>query len=111
MKQFVLALDLKNDPQLIAQYEAHHQAVWPEILESIKASGIIECNIYRIENRLTMTLLTTDEFDFQQKAIADAQNPIVQEWENLMWTYQQALPTAKPGQKWVLMKRIFSIQS
>ena len=63
MKQFVLALDLKNDPYLIAQYEAHHQAVWPEILDSIKASGIIECNIYRIENRLTMTLLTTDEFD------------------------------------------------
>lgn len=109
MKQFVLALDLKNDPRLIAEYEAHHQAVWPEILESIKTSGIIECNIYRIENRLTMTLLTTDEFDFLQKAIADAQNPIVQEWENLMWTYQQALPTALPNQKWMPMKQIFSL--
>jgi L-rhamnose mutarotase len=58
-----------------------------------------------------MILETTETFSFEEKAIADAQNPIVQEWENLMWTYQQALPTAKPGQKWVLMKRIFSIQS
>ena len=109
MKQFVLALDLKNDPRLIAEYEAHHQAVWPAILDSLKASGIIDCKIFRIENRLTMTLLTTDEFDFQQKAIADAQNPIVQDWENLMWKYQQALPTALPNQKWMTMKQIFSL--
>ena len=109
MKQFVLALDLKNDPHLIAQYEAHHQAVWPEILESIKASGILACNIYRIENRLTMILETTETFSFEQKAIDDAQNPIVQEWETLMWTYQQAIPSAKPGQKWVAMKQIFSL--
>ena len=47
MKQFALALDLKNDPHLIAEYEAHHQAVWPEILASIKASGILDCSIYR----------------------------------------------------------------
>ncbi|MEY4710516.1 MAG: hypothetical protein RIS28_1648 [Bacteroidota bacterium] len=98
MKQFVLALDLKNDPHLIAQYEAHHRAVWPEIF-----------NIYRIENRLTMILETTETFSFEQKAIADAQNPIVQEWETLMWTYQQAIPSAKPGQKWVAMKQIFSL--
>lgn len=109
MKQFVLALDLKNDPHLIAQYEAHHRAVWPEILESIKASGVLACNIYRIENRLTMILETTETFSFEQKAIDDAQNPIVQEWETLMWTYQQAIPSAKPGQKWVAMKQIFSL--
>ena len=109
MKQFALALDLKNDPHLIAEYEAHHQAVWPEILESIKASGILECSIYRVENRLTMVLSTTDNFDFNQKAIADKVNPKVQEWETLMWKYQEALPTAKPGEKWILMKSIFQL--
>lgn len=109
MKQFALALDLKNDPHLIAEYEAHHRAVWPEIVESIKASGILECSIYRIENRLTMVLITKDEFDFNQKAIADKANPKVQEWESFMWKYQEALPTAKPGEKWALMKEIFSL--
>ena len=109
MKQFALALDLKNDPHLIAEYEAHHQAVWPEILESIKASGILECSIYRVENRLTMVLCTTDDFDFNQKAIADKVNLKVQEWETLMWKYQEALPTAKPGEKWILMKSIFQL--
>jgi L-rhamnose mutarotase len=56
-----------------------------------------------------MILETTETFSFEQKAIADAQNPIVQEWETLMWTYQQAIPSAKPGQKWVAMKQIFSL--
>jgi L-rhamnose mutarotase len=111
MKQFALALDLKNDPHLIAEYEAHHQAVWPEILESIKASGILECCIYRIDNRLTMILNTTDEFDFNQKAINDNNNPKVQEWETLMWKYQQAMPTAHPGEKWKLLKLIFQLSN
>ena len=109
MKQFVLALDLKNDPHLIAEYEAHHRAVWPEIIQSIRASGILDCSIYRIENRLTMILKTTDEFDFSQKAIDDLNNPKVQEWETLMWKYQQALPTARLGEKWILMKSIFQL--
>ncbi|MEY4192061.1 MAG: hypothetical protein RJA00_292 [Bacteroidota bacterium] len=109
MPQYALALDLKNDPHLIAQYEAHHQAVWPEVIESIKSSGIVRCDIYRIENRLTMILETTPDFDFETKTLTDAQNPKVQAWEKLMWEYQQAIPTAQPGQKWVLMKRIFSI--
>ena len=61
MKQFALALDLKNDPHLIAEYEAHHQAVWPEILESIKASGILECRIYRVIEAGVAHLLLGDE--------------------------------------------------
>jgi L-rhamnose mutarotase len=32
----------------------------------------------------------------------------VQEWEALMWKYQQALPKVKPGEKWMLMDRIFT---
>lgn len=110
MQQFVLALDLKNDPHLITQYEAHHKAVWPEIIQSIEKTGIIECNIYRIENRLTMILITTDEFTFEAKAISDNQNPKVQEWETLMWQYQQALPTAKPHEKWMICKHIFTLK-
>ncbi len=39
----------------------------------------------------------------------DAKNEIVMQWEKLMWGYQQALPTAKPGEKWVLMQKIFTL--
>lgn len=109
MQRYCLALDLRPDPVLIAEYENMHRAVWPEILDSIRAAGIHALEIYRIENRLFMILEAGDDFSFEKKASADAANPKVQEWETLMWRYQQALPTARPGEKWLLMERIFQL--
>lgn len=109
MKRYCLALDLINDQELISAYEHYHKAVWPEILASIKDSGIENMEIYRIENRLFMIMEVNDQFSFEAKAKADAGNAKVQEWEALMWKYQQALPFAKPGEKWLLMDKIFSL--
>jgi L-rhamnose mutarotase len=109
MKRFCLALDLKNDPELIAAYEAHHRDVWPEILQSITDSGILKMEIYRTGNRMFMIMETSDNFSFESKSGNDKENPKVQQWENLMWKYQQALPNAKPGEKWMLMDKIFSL--
>ncbi len=109
MQRFCLALDLKNDPALIAEYEAHHRAVWPEILDSIRAAGIENLEIYRIGNRLFMILEAVDDFSFEKKATLDTANAKVQEWETLMWKYQQALPTARSGEKWLPMERIFKL--
>jgi len=106
-KKYCLALDLKDEPALIIAYEEHHRKVWPEILQSIEDAGIRNLEIYRTGNRLFMIMETDDSFNFEQKAKADAENEKVQEWEKLMWKYQQALPGAQPGEKWVLMKKIF----
>jgi len=107
MKRLCFALDLKDDPTLILEYEAYHQQVWPEILESIRESGILRMEIYRIQNRLFMIIDAADDFSLSQKADMDAKNAKVQEWESLMWKYQQALPGAQPGEKWMPMTAIF----
>ena len=107
MKRFALTLDLKDDPQLIAEYEAHHQKVWPEIIESIARSGIIDMEIYRIGTRLVMTMNTIDDFSFEEKGKMDKADVKVQEWEALMWKYQQPLAKAMPGEKWMMMNKIF----
>lgn len=109
MKRFCLALDLKPDAALIAEYEMHHRNVWPEIIQSIQDSGILHLDIYRLENRLFMILEAEDDFSFEQKNALDAANPRVQTWEQLMWQYQQAIPGAQPGEKWRLMERIFTL--
>jgi L-rhamnose mutarotase len=106
-RRYCLALDLKDDPQLIEAYEAHHRTVWPEILESLAASGILSMEIYRLQNRLCMVMEVADGFTFERKAAADASNERVQAWEALMWRYQQAVPGGPPGAKWRLMERIF----
>ncbi len=109
MKRYCLTLDLKNDPALIEAYKEHHMAVWPEIITSIKDSGIINMEIYLHGNRLCMIMEAKDSFSFYGKSVQDGANPKVQEWETLMWKYQQALPTAKPGEKWLLMEKIFGL--
>ena len=109
MKRFALALDLKDDAHLIKEYEHWHQNVWPEIKKSITDAGITNMEIYRTANRLFMIMETTDSFDFSQKASMDASNSKVQEWETLMWKFQQPLAWAKPGEKWILMDKIFQL--
>jgi L-rhamnose mutarotase len=111
MSRLFYALDLHDDPVLIDEYDRWHQAdrVWPDILQSLRAAGIEEAEIFRTGNRLVLVLDVSAEFDAAAKATADATDPRVQAWETLMWNYQKALPWARPGEKWVLMRRIFSL--
>jgi L-rhamnose mutarotase len=110
MKRYCLALDLKDNPSSISEYERWHQDVWPEIKKSILDSGIYVMQIYRTGNRLFMIMETSNRFSFETKADMDASNARVQEWEDLMGSFQQALPWAKPGEKWVLMEKIFELR-
>ncbi|MBC7410332.1 MAG: L-rhamnose mutarotase [Arcicella sp.] len=107
MKRYCLTLDLKDDVKMIAEYEEYHKNISPEILKSIKDSGVESMQIYRIHTRMFMIMETIDDFSFEKKALMDTLNEKVQIWENLMWQYQQALPMAKEGEKWVLMKQIY----
>ena len=107
--RYCLALDLKDDENLIHEYEPYHQNVWPEIIASIKNAGVTDLEIYRISNHLFMIMETDESFSFERKNAMDNANPKVQEWEALMWKYQQALPVAMPGEKWVLMNKIFDL--
>ena len=110
MKRYSLTLDLKNDPEMIRQYEEHHRKVWPEIISSIKNAGIENMQIYRYETRLFMIMEVNDDFSFEKKQKADAENEKVQEWETLMWKYQQPLSGSAEGEKWKLMDKIFELK-
>ena len=111
MKRLVFALDLVDDREAIAEYEAWHQAgrVWPTVLESLRACGLENVEIFRTGNRLCLIMDAPETFCLEAKAAADAVNPEVQAWERLMWRFQRALPWAAPGQKWVPMPRMFSL--
>ena len=67
--------------------------------------------IYRVGNRLFMIMEVAHDFSFEAKANADNENKKVQEWETLMWNMQQALPFSKPGEKWVIMDKIFDLKN
>lgn len=109
--RYCYACDLKNDPELIATYKRYHKKgnVWPAIIASIKTAGIEQLDIYLTGNRLFMIMEVNEEFDPEKKATRDTANQEVQKWEALMWEFQQGLPWAKPGQKWVPLEHIFEL--
>jgi L-rhamnose mutarotase len=109
-KRYCLTLDLKDDPDLIAEYKRYHQKIWPEITVSIKDAGILDMEIYLLDARMFMVMEVNEQFSFAAKAKADRDNPKVREWEELMWKFQKALPGAKAGEKWLLMERIFKLE-
>jgi L-rhamnose mutarotase len=110
-RRYCLTLDLKKDAALIAEYKRFHQKIWPEITRSIRDAGIEDMEIYLLGTRMFMIMEVSGSFSFEKKAKLDQENPKVQEWEALMWKFQQALEGAAPGEKWLLMERIFTLES
>jgi L-rhamnose mutarotase len=109
-KRYCLTLDLKDDPELIAGYKRYHEKIWPEITKSIKDSGIEDMEIYLLGTRMFMVMEVSEKFSFEAKVKADRDNPKVREWEELMWKFQEPLANAKPGEKWLLMEKIFKLE-
>lgn len=108
MQRFSLTLELYPDAKLIAEYVERHRHVWPEVQESLRASGVINMEIYHLGTRLVMIMDTTDDFTFERKAELDRANPVVMQWEREMAKYQSADPAADASGKWQLMDNVFS---
>ena len=110
-KKICYACDLVNNPELIELYKRYHSrdSTWPEITKSIIDAGIIDMEIYLLGNRLFMIMEVDDSYTPERKQMMDAANPKVQEWEELMWRFQQALPGAKEGEKWLPMEQIYKL--
>jgi L-rhamnose mutarotase len=101
---------LKDDPKLIAEYRRHHEKIWPEITKSIRDAGIEDLEIYLLGTRMFMIMDVNEQFSFETKTKADHENLKVREWEELMWKFQKPLANAKPGEKWLLMEKIFKLE-
>lgn len=111
-KRYCQTLDLREDLELIAAYKKLHtkEGIWPETLEAIKASGILEMEIYLLDNRLFMIIEMPANLEWDEVMQKMANMPKQKEWETLTAKYQQV--TAKgenSADKWKLMERIFHL--
>lgn len=110
MKRFVLTTDLRDDPTALAAYREHHRAVWPEVVASLRRSGIEKMDIYLLGRRAVMIVETDGRDPRRCFAQHRASGPRVAEWEALMTGLQQALDGASPGEWWAMMERVFSLE-
>lgn len=105
------ALDLHDDAEAIARYEAWHQPGAPPeaVTRSIREADIRDLEIWRVHDRMFMIMEVGPSFSPQAKAAADMASEDVQAWETLMWSFQRPLPQAAHGEKWMAMDRIYAL--
>ena len=109
MKRYCQTLQLKNDPELIAQYIEAHRNAWSEVKAGIKEVGIVDMQIYIHGCTLFMIADTVDNFDWERDNARLATLPRQAEWEAFVSRFQQASPDASSAEKWQLMERIFKL--
>src|SRR5580700_5195625 len=109
-RRFCLTLDLKKDPELIAEYKRYHEKVWPEITQSLKDAGVVDMEIYLLDTRMFMIMEVNEGFSFGNKAQMDLANAKVREWEELMGRFQNPLPKDSPVERWQLMEKVFELE-
>ena len=109
VKRYCQTMDLKNDPELIAKYKEAHSRLksWPEILEGIRSVGILEMEIYILDNRLFMIVETPLDFDWESAMAKLATLPRQAEWEDYVAMFQACQPGSTSNEKWKMMDRMF----
>ena len=111
VKRFCQTLDLKDKPELIAEYRRRHNRdeAWSEIMDGIREVGILEMEIYLVDTRLFMIVETPVDFDWDSAMERLSKLPRQQEWEDYMSEFQQAPQGASSDEKWRMMERIFHL--
>ena len=109
VKRYCQTMDLKDNPELIAEYVKRHSEAeaWPEIRAGIREVGILEMEIYILGTRLFMIVETPLDFDWETAMARLATLPRRAEGEAYMSIFQQADATATSAEKWQLMDRMF----
>ena len=110
MKSYALTLNLVDDPDVIAEYERQHQAVWPGVLARIREVGITRMQIFRLGTQLIMYIDTTDEFDPARDFPRVNDDPESRRWNEWMATMQRKDPRGKPEEWWSLMPLAFDTE-
>ncbi len=110
MKEFAMTLNLRDDPQVIEQYQAYHRDVWPEVLACLRTIGLAKMNIYLLGRRLFMVIEVPDDFDPQRDfQKLDGMHPRYEEWQRLMDTFQEKVPEAQANEHWAQMQCVFQL--
>ena len=111
VKRFCQTLDLKDNPELIAEYRRRHSEgeAWSEIIDGIREVGILEMEIYLLGTRLFMIVETPVDVDWDEAMTRLSTLPRQQEWEDYMSEFQVAAQGASSNDKWQMMERIFHL--
>ena len=110
MKVFALTINLKDDEEIIERYKEYHRNPFPEVVEQISRSGILDMKIFLRDRRMFMYMTTTDNYDPSRKAKGEPEShPKCDEWNRLMNSFQEPAAEAGEGEWWASMEQVFDL--
>ena len=106
MKRYGAVLGLRNDQ--VEAYKRLHAAVWPTVLQRIKACNISNYTIFlREPENLLLSYFEYTGTDFETDMAAMAADPETQRWWALCDPMQVPLETRAPGEWWAPAGEVF----
>lgn len=111
VKRYCQTLDLRDNPELIAEYRRRHskEHIWKEVMDGIRQVGILEMEIYLLGTRLFMIVETPVDFEWESSMKKLSTLPRQEEWEDYMAEFQLVKAGMSSAEKWQLMERIFHL--
>ena len=109
--RYCLTLDLKPDEALMQEYKGlhTHEGAWKEIPIGIRDSGCRDMEIYLQNNRMFLIVEIAAGASLDSVWQAMENQPRQSEWAEFIWQFQQSVPGAQAGEKWVLMEKVFDL--
>lgn len=102
---------LKLNPDTLGQYKFWHDSknIWHEIPEGIRKAGILNMEIYVVNDLAFMIIETPSGFVWDEAFGRLATYERQAEWEEFIAKFQEAGEGKRSEEKWQLMERIFSL--
>lgn len=99
---------LKVKAEKLAEYRAHHQQVWPEMLAALRRHGWHNYSLFLREDGLLFGYFETPD-SFQAALDGMADEAVNARWQTLMAPYFEAPAGAKPDQSMVELAEVFHL--
>ena len=97
---------LRIKPQYLAEYKKYHEAVWPEVLRTIRECNIPNYSIF-LKDDLLFAYMEYHGTDRKADWTKMAADPKTQEWWSIMQPMQAPFETRQEGEWWAEMEEVF----
>jgi L-rhamnose mutarotase len=104
MKRYGQLIGLK--PERLEEYKRYHDAVWPDVLETIRQCNIRNYTIFYREGAL-FAYFEYHGDDFAADMAKMAADPATQRWWEIMMPMQRPVPGCPEGDWWARMEEVF----
>ncbi len=99
----------KVKAERLAEYKAHHQAVWPEMLAALRRTGWHNYSLFAREDGLVFGYFETSE-SLQAAQAGMEEEEVNARWQAFMAPYFEALGGLRPDQSMLELEEIFHLQ-